>query len=594
MINYFYNICSKEDTLNFYTDVLTNIRKDFYLSKEKIKGKITQNSSLNSVFYEYSIEQNKPIKWKVSNDSQILSDSKVAEDGKYHVNYYDKTGLYKKLTFSKLHTLLKIEYYNMDKSSVPYCVIEPRKSNNGLCLLVNIVGSYQSVILFAMPDVEDDYVCDRVEAEFTDYCAVASTNEGVVKFLDSTQIEKFNDFVAKATNDKELVFKPESYIDEADAVLAKTLNPKDFNIKKNLSQAIDLTQALEFSFEEDDGFDELIAVSDDVEEQLGELFEDQLEEQLNDVDLVSEVCDNEIVDDTDDDHEESEVYVSSFKEYTIDDIENHDNIEIDNMNTPSVEYTENIAEAEENSEIIDDADIGSVVNEEVVDSSFVEIVDTAVTDINAERNEYKPLDQTLASTDIEDKTSCSPVIEVEQADVQIEVVEQISDAESDNEFIVCHTSDPDRVVESANAKYLYFGQLDEMGNRHGFGRTATENGRTAYEGYYSANKRNGIGSYYYKDGQLCYYGNWKNNKREGFGIGVSSVDQSVHVGAFENNKPCGDGVRVDSDGNIQFVSKTLSDGVSVTLKFDGDKIIVIKQNKDGEIISENSSNLKYF
>lgn len=590
MINYFYNICSKEDGLNFYTDVLTNIRKDFYLSKEKIKGKITQNSSLNSVFYEYSIEQNKPIKWKVRNDSQILSDSKVAEDGKYHVNYYDKTGLCKKLTFSKLHTLLKIEYYNMDKSSVPYCVIEPRKSNNGLCLLINIVGSYKSVILFAMPDVDDDYVGDRVEAEFTDYCAVASTNEGVVKFLDSTQIEKFNDFVAKATKDKELVFKPESFIDEADAVLAKTLNPKDFNIKKNLSQAIDLTQALEFSFEEDDGFDELLAVPEDTEAQL----DDQLEEQLDEVEHVSEFSENEVLDDTDDDCEDSEVYVNSFKEYTIDDLENEDSIEVDTNTTPSVEYTENIAKAEDDSENIDDTDSSGIINEVIVDNTFVEISDNVDTDICVEHIEHKPFDQTLVSTDLANETPVAPVVEVEKADIPTEAVEQVADAEPDNEFIVCHTSDPDRVVESANAKYLYFGQLDEKGNRHGFGRTATENGRTAYEGSYSDNKRNGVGSYYYKDGQLCYYGNWKDNKREGFGIGVSSVDQSVHVGAFENNKPCGDGVRVDSDGNIQFVSKTLSDGVSVTLKFDGDKIIVIKQNKDGEIISENSSNLKYF
>ncbi len=569
MVNYFYNICSKEEGLNFYADVLTNIRKDFYLSKEKVKGKITQNSSLNSVFYEYSLEQNKPLRWKVSNNFDILSDCKVVEDGKYHVNFYDKTGLFKKLTFSKLHTLLKVEYYNMEKSSVPYCVIEPRKSNNGLCLLINIVGSYQSVILFAMPAIDDDYVSDRVEAEFADFSAVASTNDGVVRFLDSTQIEKFNNFVQKVTEEKAEYFQPESYIDEADAVLAKTLNPKDFNVKKNLSQAIDITKAQEFSFDEDDGFEDFIDIPEEDFKKDFDVCDDYIESQ------EPEVIDEE----TDDNFEEPEVYVSSFVEYTIDDL-NSDNKKADNSDDVSLIDTS--ADITQNADYLED-----VVTQECSDDLLADDVcdtsDSALVELNA-------CDEVTVEEDIIEED----IIKETDSTVDTDDTVACNEAVSDNDFIVCHTSDPDRVVESANAKYLYFGQLDDSGNRHGYGRTATENGHTAYEGNYSDNKRNGLGSYYYKDGQLCYYGNWKDNKREGFGIGVSSVDKSVHVGSFVDNKPCGDGVRVDNKGNIEFVSKTLSDGVSVTLKFDGDKIVVIKHNKDGEIISENSSNLKYF
>ena len=44
MINYFYNIKLKNEMFDFYSDVLTNIRKDYYLSKLKQKGKLTQNS----------------------------------------------------------------------------------------------------------------------------------------------------------------------------------------------------------------------------------------------------------------------------------------------------------------------------------------------------------------------------------------------------------------------------------------------------------------------------------------------------------------------------------------------------------------------
>ena len=61
-----------------------------------------------------------------------------------------------------------------------------------------------------------------------------------------------------------------------------------------------------------------------------------------------------------------------------------------------------------------------------------------------------------------------------------------------------------------------------------------------------------------------------------------------------DNKPVGDGVRVFDDGNIKFVKKVLSNGVTVELKFDGDKIFVSKYDENGELISENTSNLMYF
>lgn len=141
---------------------------------------------------------------------------------------------------------------------------------------------------------------------------------------------------------------------------------------------------------------------------------------------------------------------------------------------------------------------------------------------------------------------------------------------------------------------MYFGELDNNGKRNGYGRTASENGRTTYEGNYVDNKRDGIGAYYYKDGELCYYGEWKNNKRDGFGIGISSVDKSAHIGRFIENKSDGNGVRIDKDGEIRFVRKQLSDSTYVVVKFDSDKVILTKYSENGDVISENTTNMKYF
>lgn len=492
MINYFYNIISKSDDCDLCSDVLTSVRKEFYLSREKQKNKLTQNSSGDSVYYEYSIEKDKPIKWVVSDDDNILSDCKNIEDGKYVINYYSEDGSIKLLTFSKYHTLLKVEYFDSINSSAPYCTIEPRKYGNGLCLLMSTKTSFQPSILYPMPDVDDEYIENKIDEEFEDYCAVASTNDGDVKFLTEEQQRLFEDFVDRAAAMKLTDTAPKSFIDEDDAVLAQKLNPKDFNIKRNLSQVVDMSKADCFSYDADEG-------------------------------ILSELISDDVVD-------------------TID------------------ELTYDASNTDNQLEIDVDATLAAFLNEE--DNPVVYV----------KNEDAQPL---------ETQAVAQPQLEQESDDEQ--------------EFsMITSLDDPDCVIESGSSKYLYYGQLDIANNRSGYGRTAAENGRTAYEGMYSDNKRNGVGAYYYKDGQLCYYGDWKNNKREGFGVGVSSFDKSVHVGEFIDNKPVGDGVRVANTGDVQFIRKTLSNGSVVLLKFDSDKLIITKYNKDGEEISENSSNLIYF
>ena len=500
MINYFYNITLKSDECDFYSDVFTSVRKDYYLSQEKQKGKLTQNSSWDTMFYEFSIEKDRTMKWLVSDNELVYSDVKNLEDSKYSINYYNNTGLYKRLIFSKLHTLLRVEYYDMTTSGSAYCSIEPRKSDSGLCLLLTNRGVCVPVILYPMPDVDDEYILDKIEEEFNDYSAIASTNDGVVRFLSQVQLDSFEAFVDRAQALKLTENAPVSFIDKGDAVLASKLNPKDFNLKRNLSQVIDISQAQEFSY--------------DVEDILLGEEEEYIE---TEVDFAPEA--------------------------------------------------DTVIEAE--------------VLTEAVPECMPEIIDDVIADVDVD---FEP-----ETVEVVEKPT-----EPEVEDLKDNESETIIEETVCEDFEISTFETPDKVIENGSNKYLYFGELDEKNLRNGFGRTATENGHTAYEGNYRGNKRNGQGSYYYKDGMLCYFGEWKDNKRDGFGVGVSSFDKSVHVGKFKDNKPQGDGVRVDSDGNVKFLTKTLSNGIQVVFKFDGDKIDVLKYNENGELVSENSSNLNYF
>lgn len=505
MINYFYNIVSKADVCDFSSDVLTSVRKEFYLSREKQKGKLTQNSSGDCIYYEYSLEKDKAMKWLVSDNDNILSDCKSLDDGKYCIKFYEESGSFKAITFSKYHTLLKVEYFNSVNASAPFCSIEPRKANNGLCLLLSGKGGFQPCVLYPQPDVSDEYILNKIETEFSDFSAYSSTNEGNIRFLSEEQLVLFEDFVDRAAAMKLTENTPQSFIEQGDDVLAQKLNPKDFNIKRNLSEVVDLSQAQCFSYDAND-------------EILTELLSDEH------IDVASE--------------QETYVAPSDDKELEID----------------------------------VDATLAAFLNGE--DNPVIYVT-------KDDSDEAKP--QSSEAVDTPCDGPDTPAVEDTQHAF-----------ESESDFVASQIPEPDKVVSSGSADYMYYGELDASNGRTGFGRTATACGHTAYEGMYSSNKRHGTGAYYYKDGQLCYYGDWKNNKREGFGIGISSSDKSVHVGQFVDNKPQGDGVRVGDNGDVQFVSKTLSDGSTVHITFDGDRMLIKKYNKDGNLVSENTSNFNYF
>lgn len=604
MINYFYNIILKTDSCDLYSDVLTGIRKDFYLSKEKQKGKITQNSSGDTLFYEFSIEKEKPMKWSISNNKSIISDCKALNDGQSSVNFYDESGKCKSIVFSKYQTLLRVEYFNMLKTTEPYCVIEPRKAGNGLCLLLKSRENIQPCVLYPMPDVDDDYVLDKLDLEFDDYTVIASTNEGVVKFLSEIQLESFESFVDRATAMKLTETAPVSFIEEDDAVLAQKLNPKDFNIKRNLSEIVDISKAQEFSY-------------DNIEEELvsGLVIE---EYEMDDDTIVADNSEPGVIVETLDVQITEDVVIpqqSVFEPVVVDETVVVDEV-VESAVIPEIVETEPVyacdtetvendaqciveetieIDAEENSEteVVDNTDI--------LVEDVVEVEETVTQPCEVYETEEMSATEDVSYVAVEEPEQFSvdePVIEdsvptVEES-MEASVSADYETAESDENFEIQDNPTPDKVVESSSSKYLYFGELDSNGCRSGFGRTSTEDGRTAYEGAYSDNKRNGVGAYYYKDSSLCYYGEWKDNKREGFGIGVSSLDKSVHVGKFADNKPVGDGVRVSNDGNIKFIKKVLSNGVCVELSFDGDKINVSKYDENGELISEDTSNLMYF
>ena len=424
-LKFFYNFCLKDDKTDLV--VIEFVNKVLH-----IKDKITINSDSDYLSYEYTIEKDKPMKWVVTNASgNVLEDVTLADNEKYFIYFYKGDSLYKRILFSRLHTLLCVEYFDLP-SGVRIISLEPRKAQNDLCILYDSRFTPQPVVLYPCPDFVDAAIKRRVDEDFDDYTVRASTDKGIVLFLDPDQLEKYREFIRNAEEEPES-FVEESFI-EGDAPLFERIKPKDFNVKRNLATGLDITAADEFSYESE---------------------EDK---------TVIEAADNETnVSDTD---------------------------------TPA--------------------------------------------ESSADDNAQKP----------------------------------------------------DKLIMADGAIYSYFGELDENGNRSGYGRTLTEYGRTAYEGCYENDKRSGNGSYYYKDGSLCYTGDWLENARHGVGVGVSSGDGSIHAGQWALNKPVGNGVRLTSDGDIKFVCKELSDGKTVLMNFmPDDSVIIAKYDEKGKKLGEEKLSL---
>ncbi|MCH5297713.1 MAG: hypothetical protein J1E85_08585 [Ruminococcus sp.] len=145
----------------------------------------------------------------------------------------------------------------------------------------------------------------------------------------------------------------------------------------------------------------------------------------------------------------------------------------------------------------------------------------------------------------------------------------------------------DTEIVTTSGKYLYYGDLDEIGNRHGKGRTVTPDGLTAYEGEYKNNLKDGFGVGYYKTGSINYVGNWIQNNRSGAGVGYRLSDGTMHAGRWIENKPDGYGARFDTDGNLLDIcnyNNGIRNGKSVSFDENGNIVISVWQN--GEKILE--------
>ena len=138
------------------------------------------------------------------------------------------------------------------------------------------------------------------------------------------------------------------------------------------------------------------------------------------------------------------------------------------------------------------------------------------------------------------------------------------------------------VMLSQKEKGLYFGELDELNNRNGYGRTQTTKGQTIYEGEYKNDMKNGFGVSFFKTGKVSYIGNYFNDKYNGFGIEFRATDGSVTIADYNDNTKEFIHAKFDKNGKITFVgNRTNSQQSGVNFNTENGEMFIAKY-KNGE------------
>lgn len=199
---------------------------------------------------------------------------------------------------------------------------------------------------------------------------------------------------------------------------------------------------------------------------------------------------------------------------------------------------------------------------------------------NVQNNKYSAYDMIqniLIEAHKVNKNLFGDVIEVQNA-LESDEIEKNDD---EYNLEIGNEAKNDSEILTTSGRYLYYGELDEAGNRHGKGRTVTPDGLTAYEGEYKNNLKDGFGVGYYKTGSINYVGSWVQNNRSGAGVGYRLSDGTMHAGRWIENRPDGYGARFDKDGillDICNYDNGIRNGKSVAFDENGNIVISVWQN----------------
>lgn len=506
-------------------DVLCSVRKKYFETGAKQKNRTALNVSGEMIKASYTIENGKPLKWKKLIGSRICERVTIKNNSYFVESLDNDRKVFKRSHYDMKHNWLYSEFFLTNDRNVPDITYSPTTDNDKPAIICR--QGQKTEMLYPFEIIVDKEITERLNELVGEPPLLCKTSCGTFYFCTAEEAGIREKALGR------ILEEPEES-ENADELIEPGF---DINTSALLAETPSIMQ-------------EIIP---------------GLPEEIQDI--SKENTDNK--DDEDNADIKNDIAVN-------DEPDNTDNITVISKPEEKTEEPEPILEktSDEPKNVI---------------SIIQNISKTEKEKTFPPESEITPLKTHETEPVIRDFSFTSDVSALyENSSTGEEAGFNITDGPGCAFYGQCPYESIDKlIIESGGKQYFYFGETD--GDiRHGSGRTAMFDGKTAYEGSYKNDLRDGFGVYYFKSGKICYVGSWKENKREGLGTAYSSNDGSVFVGRWQDDKPVSVGASFDRDGKLVYFGKTNEgrrSGAGITYSEENDLFFVGKY-LDGEFLGK--------
>lgn len=523
-INYYTVYHRGYDTIRFDTDVLLKLRKQYFENGGKLRDKVVIESNGETYKFVFTMEPDHTLKWKKYSSSAQLERVVQDTDGCYHIESKNENGaVYKNTYFTTSHKWLKTEYFSEGNETNPKVTLIPSLiDNTSVILKYDTDLSKAPVILYPCKTPASKNILKALVKQIGKPEISAQTSTGYTYFGTNEECAVWNNTLNAITATQRKPLVPEKKPEIKENVAVNQYNKPENTPKRN-------------------GF---------------------------------------VVD------------AERFASY---DMNNKSEIDIDISDS-------NISEKPLQSAVLNSSVAFEAKNETKtpIAEQAPLITNTVPTPVTVGTNAYDDIDSKIENMNVTEMIQSTdhlvldepPTVSPENLTPQAAGVTHVSayNGGAQNEVSYDYEEKPtlqlpivDKVIPVSDTEnYYYYGNL-RNGKRYGQGRTAMQNGRTAYEGRYAEDKRDGFGVYYYKTGKICYVGNWIQNRRNGMGIAFRPSDESVYIGKWDDDCPVGMGARFDNNGNLVFAGNWENgarNGAGISYNTDDGSIFISRWEND--------------
>lgn len=186
-VTYFTAYYLQNEPARFHSDVLLKVRRSYFSTGKRQKDKVYMTAQGESIRCFYTMEKNKPLKWKKEVNGR--QEETVLLDGLsgYRIETMGiGSAIAKKTHFDLSHTWLRTEYLNLEGTKTEAALV-PWTSGQTAALALYMQEGTTPVLLSSVPIPEDEaFLSELVSAVEPQACA--QTERGLLYFCDDQKL----------------------------------------------------------------------------------------------------------------------------------------------------------------------------------------------------------------------------------------------------------------------------------------------------------------------------------------------------------------------------------------------------------------------